>query len=132
MTMIHPVAIDPAVIQAGAASAEVAAVAHTSLVNDPKYYVLLNSIGVGTVAGTIFIKYWIYMWSNRLAKKYDSNVLYANALHHRADALSSIAALAGLCGRVGVRLLSHAVHRRSLAGPHRRSDGRLHHSEGGL
>ena len=37
---------------------------------------------------------------NRLAKKYDSNVLYANALHHRADALSSIAALAGLCGRV--------------------------------
>ena len=62
MTMIHPVVVDPSVIQAGAASAEVAAVAHTSLVNDPKYYVLLNSIGVGTVAGTIFIKYWIYMW----------------------------------------------------------------------
>ena len=73
---------------------------HQLIINNPKYYFLLNSIGVGTVAGTIFIKYWIYLWSNRLAKKYDSNVLYANALHHRADALSSIVALVGLCGRV--------------------------------
>ena len=100
MAMVHPVAVDPSVIQAGAASAEIAAVAHTGIINNPKYYFLLNSIGVGTVAGTIFIKYWIYLWSNRLAKKYDSNVLYANALHHRADALSSIVALVGLCGRV--------------------------------
>ena len=100
MAMVHPAPIDPSIIQAGAASAEIAAVAHTGIINNPKYYFLLNSIGVGTVAGTIFIKYWIYLWSNRLAKKYDSNVLYANALHHRADALSSIVALVGLCGRV--------------------------------
>lgn len=99
MAMVHPAPIDPSIIQAGAASAEIAAVAHTGIINNPKYYFLLNSIGVGTVAGTIFIKYWIYLWSNRLAKKYDSNVLYANALHHRADALSSIVALVGLCGR---------------------------------
>ena len=100
MAMVHPAPIDPSIIQAGAASAEIAAVAHTGIINNPKYYFLLNSIGVGTVAGTIFIKYWIYLWSNRLAKKYDSNVLYANALHHRADALSSIVALVGLFGRV--------------------------------
>ena len=60
MAMIHPPVIDPSVLEAGAASAEVAAIAHTSLVNGPKYYFLLNAIGVGTVAGTIFIKFWIY------------------------------------------------------------------------
>ena len=114
MAMMHPAPIDPSVIQAGAASAEVAAVAHTGLINNPKYYFLLNSIGVGTVAGTIFIKYWIYLWSNRLAKKYDSNVLYANALHHRADALSSIVALVGLCGRVREEM---DVHRQYIGAP---------------
>ena len=60
MVMIHPPVVDPSLLEAGAASAEVAAGAHTTLVNDPKYYFLLNSIGVGTVAGTIVIKFWIY------------------------------------------------------------------------
>lgn len=104
MAMIHPEIIDPAVMQAAAVSTEVA-VANTSLATNPTYNFILNAIGVGTIASTIFIKWWIYVWSNRLAKKYDSNVLYANALHHRADALSSIVALAGLCGRVGSHLI---------------------------
>ena len=98
MAMVHPAVVDPAIVQA-AVSTEVA-VANTSLAANPTYNFILNAIGVGTIASTIFIKWWIYLWSNRLAKKYDSNVLYANALHHRADALSSIVALAGLCGRV--------------------------------
>ena len=85
MAMVHPAVVDPAIVQA-AVSTEVA-VANTSLAANPTYNFILNAIGV-------------YLWSNRLAKKYDSNVLYANALHHRADALSSIVALAGLCGRV--------------------------------
>ena len=99
MAMVHPAVVDPAVVQA-AVSTEVA-VANSALAANPTYNFILNAIGVGTIASTIFIKWWIYLWSNRLAKKYDSNVLYANALHHRADALSSIVALAGLCGRVG-------------------------------
>ena len=125
------------------AVAQAASVSHFSFVNNPKYYLLLNSIGVGTVAGTIAIKFWIYavracflfdkQVSNRLAKKYDSNVLYANALHHRADALSSIAALAGLCGRVSAPSLSSpVVYWGSLAGSCGRSDCGLHHLEGGL
>lgn len=42
------------------AVAQAASVSHFSFVNNPKYYLLLNSIGVGTVAGTIAIKFWIY------------------------------------------------------------------------
>lgn len=56
MTMLHT-AHDPAT---ETAIAQAASVAHSSFVNNPKYYVLLNGIGVGTVAGTIAIKFWIY------------------------------------------------------------------------
>lgn len=42
------------------AAVQVATMAHTSLVNNPRYNLLLNSIGVGTVASTILIKFWIY------------------------------------------------------------------------
>ena len=38
MAMVHPAPIDPSIIQAGAASAEIAAVAHTGIINNPKYY----------------------------------------------------------------------------------------------
>lgn len=56
MAMLNT-AHDPAT---ATAVAQAASVAHSSMVNNPKYYVLLNSIGVGTVAGTIAIKFWIY------------------------------------------------------------------------
>lgn len=56
MAMMHTVH-DPAT---ETAVAQAASVAHTSFVNNPKYYFLLNGIGVGTVAGTIAIKFWIY------------------------------------------------------------------------
>lgn len=42
------------------AAAQVATMAHTSLVNNPTYNLILNGIGVGTVASTILIKFWIY------------------------------------------------------------------------
>lgn len=42
------------------AAMQVASMAHTSLVNNPTYNLLLNGIGVGTVASTILIKFWIY------------------------------------------------------------------------
>ena len=42
------------------AAVQVASMAHTSLVNNPTYNLILNSIGVGTVASTILIKFWIY------------------------------------------------------------------------
>ena len=42
------------------AAVQVATMAHTSLVNNPTYNLVLNGIGVGTVASTILIKFWIY------------------------------------------------------------------------
>ena len=60
-------------------------------------------------------------------------MLYANALHHRADALSSIAALAGLCGRVcPLSPSSPIVHWRALVGPRGWRNCGLHHLKGRL
>ena len=55
MAMLNT-AHDPATTTA---VAQAASVAHSSMVNNPTYYVLLNSVGVGTVAGAIAIKSWI-------------------------------------------------------------------------
>ena len=55
MAMIHTAPAETA-----AAASQVTAMAHTTLVNNPKYNLLLNGIGVGTVASTILIKFWIY------------------------------------------------------------------------
>ena len=47
---------------------------------------------------SIVIKEVLYRWTARVAHSEDSRLLLANAWHHRSDALSSVAALAGVAG----------------------------------
>lgn len=42
---------------------------------------------------SIVVKEWLYRMTYRVGKAEDSNVLLANALHHRSDAFSSFVAL---------------------------------------
>jgi len=49
-------------------------------------------------AVSIVVKEWLYRRTMRVARDVDSAALYANAWHHRSDALSSIAVLAGSIG----------------------------------
>jgi len=57
--------------------------------------------GAGVVAvalPSIAVKEWLYRRTVRIARDVDSAALQANAWHHRSDALSSIAVLAGGIG----------------------------------
>ncbi len=47
---------------------------------------------------SIVVKEWLYQRTIRVAREVDSAALHANAWHHRSDALSSIAVLAGGIG----------------------------------
>lgn len=48
--------------------------------------------------GSILIKEGLYWYTIKVGRKIKSSVLIANAWHHRSDALSSIAVLAGVLG----------------------------------
>jgi len=47
---------------------------------------------------SIVAKEWMYRYNLRVAKEVNSNLLRANAWHHRSDALSSIIVLVGIAG----------------------------------
>ncbi len=49
---------------------------------------------------SIVVKEWLYRYTVRAGKKVNSRSLIANAVHHRSDALSSIAAMAGIGGAI--------------------------------
>ena len=44
---------------------------------------------------SVIAKEWVYRWTRNIAVKTHSAALYANAWHHRSDALSSVAVLIG-------------------------------------
>lgn len=139
MTHIAP-ALDPSSVEAASASAEVAAVAHTTLVNNPKYNLILNGIGVGTVASTIAIKFWIYaVFLSR-----SSQCRYRTVLRRSMTATSYTQMLFTIeqmrCRRLSrlldfvveyMMLLSLIVVREyAMAGPGGWCDGGIHHFEG--
>lgn len=45
---------------------------------------------------SIVVKEWMYWYTIRVAKKYNSDSLKADAWHHRSDALSSVGSLVGI------------------------------------
>lgn len=47
---------------------------------------------------SIVIKEWLYHYTRRVGKRINSEVVVANAWHHRSDSFSSIATLAGVAG----------------------------------
>ncbi|GAB4275579.1 MAG: hypothetical protein Kow0092_31200 [Deferrisomatales bacterium] len=62
-----------------------------------------GSVALWAAAASIAVKEGLYRWTARVAADTDSRLLLANAWHHRSDALSSLAALAGVAGaRLGL------------------------------
>ena len=61
---------------------------------------LPRTIALWTALISIVLKEWIFRITRRVARLTDSQALEANAWHHRSDALSSIAALAGIGGAI--------------------------------
>jgi cation diffusion facilitator family transporter len=49
---------------------------------------------------SIVVKEWLYRYTVKTGKKINSQSLIANAVHHRSDALSSIAAMGGIGGAI--------------------------------
>ncbi|MBQ3917604.1 MAG: cation transporter [Bacteroidales bacterium] len=59
----------------------------------------LESPGIIALAAalvSIAVKEFLYQWTSRTGKKYDSPSVVANAWHHRTDAFSSVAAALGI------------------------------------
>ncbi len=57
---------------------------------------MLSSAVLAAAILSILVKETLYQWTRRVALKTHSTALYANAWHHRSDALSSIAVLIGV------------------------------------
>ena len=59
-----------------------------------------SEIAVLAAILSIVVKEWMYRYTKKAAKKINSTSLYADAWHHRSDALSSIGSLIGVVGAI--------------------------------
>ena len=65
---------------------------------DPEPFVIPAVITLWVAVTTIFAKEGLYRYTIRTANRYDSNLLRANAWHHRSDAVSSLIVVIGIGG----------------------------------
>ena len=69
-------------------------------------YGIPGSIALGAILLSIVVKEAMYQYTARVGKKISSPALMADALHHRSDAFSSVAAFFGVMGaRLGFPIL---------------------------
>ncbi|KAJ3129143.1 hypothetical protein HK098_002384 [Nowakowskiella sp. JEL0407] len=61
---------------------------------------VMSPVALGILVASIFVKEALFRMTLRTGEKLKSDVLVANAYHHRADAASSIVALIGVGGSV--------------------------------
>jgi len=61
-------------------------------------FVIPSATTLGIAVITLFAKEGLYRYTMVIANRYDSNMLRANAWHHRSDALSSVIVAAGIGG----------------------------------
>ncbi len=59
-----------------------------------------GKIAIWAAAVSILIKEILFWYTYKLGKKQNSNMIIANAWHHRSDALSSVATLIGISGAI--------------------------------
>jgi cation diffusion facilitator family transporter len=57
-------------------------------------------IALVAALASIVIKEWLYRYTFVESRKLNSNILFANAWHHRSDAFSSIGTAAGIAGAI--------------------------------
>ncbi|KAI9007068.1 cation efflux family-domain-containing protein [Gaertneriomyces semiglobifer] len=60
----------------------------------------MNPAALYIMLASVVSKEAMFQWTMRVAKRVNSDVLVANAWHHRTDAASSLVALAGVAGAV--------------------------------
>jgi cation diffusion facilitator family transporter len=76
-------------------------IAHDSWVNIQTPHEAPKTFTLYVLVGIIMYKEFLYRWMKRTAVKTNSTILRAEAWHHRADALTSVAAFVG----IGIALL---------------------------
>jgi cation diffusion facilitator family transporter len=59
-----------------------------------------GALAAVAAAVSIVVKEWMYHYTVRVARRYKSPALKADAWHHRSDALSSVGALVGIVGAI--------------------------------
>ena len=91
-------------VAVGIASDAVERIANPNTLLQPGY------LALGGAIISILTKEWMYWYNIRVAKQLNSNLMRANAWHHRSDALSSIIVLIGIAGTMaGFAYLDAAV-----------------------
>jgi len=65
---------------------------------DAAPFVIPSTITLWVAIVTLIAKEWLYRYTLRTANRFDSNMLRANAWHHRSDAISSFIVIAGIGG----------------------------------
>lgn len=58
------------------------------------------SIALWVAAGSMIVKEFLYQYTIRVGRRIGSNIMIANAWHHRSDAIASFAALIGIAGAI--------------------------------
>lgn len=59
-----------------------------------------GKIALAAALVSIAVKEFMYQWTARVGRKYDSTMVSANAWHHRSDALSSVGSALGIGGAI--------------------------------
>lgn len=73
-------------------------------------YTIPGTLALIAAVVSILVKEWMYFYTIKYARKYNSSSLKADAWHHRSDSLSSIGALIGIIGaRMGYPILDPLV-----------------------
>lgn len=59
-----------------------------------------DHLALWVAAGSMIIKEFLYRYTARVGSRIGSNIIIANAWHHRSDAIASFAALLGIAGAI--------------------------------
>jgi len=68
------------------------------LLLDPDSLWIPGWLALGVALGSLVIKEGLYHYTRRVAVQAQSNLIHANAWHHRSDALSSVVVVGGIVG----------------------------------
>jgi len=83
---------------------------------DPERLNRPGAIVLWVAIASVAIKEILFLYTRRVARRSRSNLIMANAWHHRSDALSSIVVIAGVLGAMGGLLWLDAVAAILVAG----------------
>ncbi len=67
---------------------------------DPETLMHPSIIALYVAGLSVLIKEWLYHYTQRAAKRIHSEMMRANAWHHRSDAISSVVVLVGVAGTI--------------------------------